>query len=147
MYAIVDKGTVPWQVWVLWIWSRAERSMQMQSVLLYKDVLLTDHCIQVCYSGEGYGSLASWVDVFRNAHDTCPNVHQLMDLLLSLPASGADREGGFRLTKVMSDWRSRLRYTMVTDWWLYSCTVLQLLTLTPHHLPLDGKGPANAGYL
>ena len=41
---------------------------------------------------------------------------QLVDLLLSLPASSADCERGFSLTKVIkSDWRSRLRNTMVTD--------------------------------
>ena len=57
-----------------------------------------------------------WVDVFRNAHDTCPNVFQLVDLLLSLPASSADCEQRFSLTKVIkSDWRSWLRDTMVTD--------------------------------
>ena len=43
-----------------------------------------------------------WVDVFWTAQDTCPNVLQLMDLLLSLPASSADCERGFSLTKVRS---------------------------------------------
>ena len=43
-----------------------------------------------------------WVDVFRTAQDTCPNVLQLVDLLLSLPASSADCERGFSLTKVIS---------------------------------------------
>ena len=54
--------------------------------------------------------------MFKNAQDSCPNVLQLVDLLLSLPASSADCERGFSLTKVIkSDWRSRLRDTMVTD--------------------------------
>ena len=45
-----------------------------------------------------------------------PAFIQLVDLLLSLPASSADCERGFSLTKVIkSDWRSRLRDTMVTD--------------------------------
>ncbi|KAL5496790.1 hypothetical protein EMCRGX_G013148 [Ephydatia muelleri] len=57
-----------------------------------------------------------WVDVFKKAQDSCPNVLQLVDLLLSLPASSADCERGFSLTKVIkSVWRSRLRDTMVTD--------------------------------
>ena len=38
---------------------------------------------------------------------------QLVDLLLSLPASSADCERGFSLAK--SDWRSRLRDTAVTN--------------------------------
>ena len=54
--------------------------------------------------------------MFKNAQDSCPNVLQLVDLLLSLPASSADCERGFSLTKVIkSDWRTRLRDTMVTD--------------------------------
>ena len=57
-----------------------------------------------------------WVDVFRTAQDSCLNVLQLVDLLLSLPASTADCEQEFSLTKVIkSDWRSRLRDTVVTD--------------------------------
>eukprot|EP00731_Ephydatia_muelleri_P025501 Em0017g584a len=57
-----------------------------------------------------------WVDVFKNAQDSCPNVLQLVDLLLSLPASSADCKQGISLTKVVkSDWRTRLRDTMVTD--------------------------------
>ncbi|KAL5514927.1 hypothetical protein EMCRGX_G000011 [Ephydatia muelleri] len=42
-----------------------------------------------------------WVDVFKNAQDSCPNVLQLVDLLPSLPASSADCEQGFSLTKVI----------------------------------------------
>ena len=54
--------------------------------------------------------------MFKNAQDLCPNVLQLVDLLPSLPASSADCEQGFSLTKdIKSDWRSRLRDTMVTD--------------------------------
>ena len=38
------------------------------------------------------------------------NVLQLIDLVLSLPASSADCERGFSLAKVIkSDWRSRLK--------------------------------------
>ena len=41
---------------------------------------------------------------------------QLIDLLLSLPASSADCERGLCLVKVIkSDWKSRLRGTVVTD--------------------------------
>ena len=41
---------------------------------------------------------------------------QLVDLLLSLPASSADCESCFSLAKVInSDWRSRLRDTAVTN--------------------------------
>ena len=54
--------------------------------------------------------------MFKNAQDSCPNVVQQVDLLPPLPASSADCEQGFSLTKVIkSDWRSRLRDTMVTD--------------------------------
>ena len=76
-----------------------------------------------------------WVDVFRTAQDTCPNVLQLMDLLLSLPASSADCERGFSLTKVIkSDWRSRLRDTMVTD----------LMTVQLHSPEIGDFDPASS---
>ena len=39
--------------------------------------------------------------MFKNAQDSCPNVLQLVDLLPSLPASSADCEQGFSLTKVI----------------------------------------------
>ena len=46
--AIVEKSKVPWQVRVIWAWSRADKqSMEMQSGLLYEDVILTDHCIEI----------------------------------------------------------------------------------------------------
>ena len=58
----------------------------------------------------------AWADVFKSAQSSCPNVLQLIDLLLSLPASSADCERGFSLTKVIkSDFRSRLRDTTVTN--------------------------------
>ena len=54
--------------------------------------------------------------MFKNAQNSCPNVLQLVDLLLSLPDSSADCERGFSLSKVIkSDWRSRLRDTAVTN--------------------------------
>ena len=57
-----------------------------------------------------------WTDVFKSAQYSCPNVLQLVDLLLSLPASSADCERGFSLVKVIkSDWRSRPRDTTVTN--------------------------------
>ena len=57
-----------------------------------------------------------WVDMFKNDQDSCPDVLQLIDLLLSLPASSADCKRGFCLVKVIkSDWKSRLRGTVVTD--------------------------------
>ena len=55
-------------------------------------------------------NMPEWVNVLRMVQDTCSNVLQLVDLLLSLPASSADCARGFSLTKVIkSDWRSRLR--------------------------------------
>eukprot|EP00731_Ephydatia_muelleri_P022417 Em0014g1008a len=76
-----------------------------------------------------------WVDVFRTAQDNCPNVLQLVDLLLSLPASSADCERGFSLTKVIkSDWRSRLRDTMVTD----------LMTVQLHSPEIGDFDPASS---
>ena len=58
----------------------------------------------------------AWADVFKSAQSSCPNVLQLIALLLSLPASSADCERGFSLTKVIkSDFRSRLRDTTVTN--------------------------------
>ena len=86
--------------------------------------------------------------MFKNAQDSCPNVLQLVDLLLSLPASSADCERGFSLTKVIkSDWRSRLRNTMVTDLMTIQLHSPEIATLIPHHPSLGGKGAANAGYL
>ncbi|KAL5496177.1 hypothetical protein EMCRGX_G012415 [Ephydatia muelleri] len=69
------------------------------------------------------------------AQDNCPNVLQLVDLLLSLPASSADCERGFSLTKVIkSDWRSRLRDTMVTD----------LMTVQLHSPEIGDFDPASS---
>eukprot|EP00731_Ephydatia_muelleri_P019715 Em0012g540a len=42
-----------------------------------------------------------WTDVFKNAQNSCPNVLQLVDLLLSLPDSSADCERGFSLSKAV----------------------------------------------
>ena len=39
--------------------------------------------------------------MFKNAQDSCPNVLQQVHLLPSLPASSADCEQGFSLTKVI----------------------------------------------
>ena len=63
------------------------------------------------------------------------NVLQLVDLLLSLPASSADCERGFSLTKVIkSDWRSRLRDTMATD----------LMTVQLHSPEIGDFDPASS---
>ena len=58
----------------------------------------------------------TWVGVNEVAKDVCPNVLHFVDLLLSLPASSADCERGFSLTKfIKSDWRSKLLDKKVTN--------------------------------
>ena len=46
----------------------------------------------------------------------CPDMLQLMDLVLTLPAHSADCKRGFSHAKlVKNDWRNKLRDTAVTD--------------------------------
>ena len=48
--------------------------------------------------------------------DQCPDMLQLIDLVLTLPAHSADCERGFSHAKlVKNDWRNKLRDTAVTD--------------------------------
>ncbi|KAL7387779.1 hypothetical protein ABVT39_000839, partial [Epinephelus coioides] len=48
--------------------------------------------------------------------DTCPNVLELIDLILTVPASTADCERGFNIMKVVkSDWRSSLKADTLSD--------------------------------
>eukprot|EP00731_Ephydatia_muelleri_P019526 Em0012g351a len=58
----------------------------------------------------------TWVGVNEVAKDVCPNVLHFVDLLLSLPASSADCERGFSLTKfITSDWRTPDGFDAVSD--------------------------------
>ena len=58
----------------------------------------------------------TWINVNEVAKDVCPNVLRFVNLLLLLPASSADCERGFSVTKLIkSDWRSKLHDKKVTD--------------------------------
>ncbi|XP_049892466.1 zinc finger protein 862-like isoform X2 [Epinephelus moara] len=58
----------------------------------------------------------TWEDVNRLHRDTCPNVLELIDLILTIPASTADCERGFNIMKVVkSDWRSSLKADTLSD--------------------------------
>uniref|UniRef100_A0A1A8GAA0 HAT C-terminal dimerisation domain-containing protein n=2 Tax=Nothobranchius korthausae TaxID=1143690 RepID=A0A1A8GAA0_9TELE len=51
----------------------------------------------------------TWCELNRRYFEECPNVLQLVDLLLTLPASTAECERGFNHMKMIkSDWRSSL---------------------------------------
>eukprot|EP00731_Ephydatia_muelleri_P002295 Em0001g2295a len=74
----------------------------------------------------------TWVGVNEVAKDVCPNVLHFVDLLLSLPASSADCERGFSLTKfIKSDWRSKLLDKKVTN----------LMTVKLNSPEIDGFDP------
>ncbi|KAL5506747.1 hypothetical protein EMCRGX_G008484 [Ephydatia muelleri] len=54
------------------------------------------HIIDDVFAAKVPPKESEWVDVFKNAQDSCPNVLQLVDLLLSLPASSANCERGIQ---------------------------------------------------
>ena len=58
----------------------------------------------------------TWINVNEVAKVVCPNVLRFVNLLLLLPASSADCERGFSVTKLIkSDWRSKLHDKKVTN--------------------------------
>ena len=84
--------------------------------------------------------------MFKRAQNSCPNVLQLVDLLLSLSASSADCERGFSLAKVIkSDWKSRLRDTTVTNLMAIQLHILIFCTLIPCQLSTGRNGNASVG--
>ncbi|KAK0134949.1 Zinc finger protein 862 [Merluccius polli] len=58
----------------------------------------------------------SWSEVNRKHGELCPDVLDLMDLVMSIPVSTADCERGFNTMKqVKTDWRSKLTSASLTD--------------------------------
>ena len=71
--------------------------------------------VLVCFRGVPLQSL-SWVELNDCHHDELPNVLELVDLVLALPASSAICEQGFSVMKrVKNDWRSKLGKEALND--------------------------------
>lgn len=58
----------------------------------------------------------TWSEVNRKLRGSCPDILDLVDLVLCMPASTADCERGFNAMKmVKSDWRSSLNCETLSD--------------------------------
>lgn len=79
------------------------------------------NCLQVhnayCLSHPATGTFEkTWPTVNRMLRHQCPDVLDLFDALLTIPATTADCERGFSVMKQMkSDWRSRLKGETLSD--------------------------------
>ncbi len=58
----------------------------------------------------------TWSEANRKLRGSCPDILDLVDLVLCMPASTADCERGFNVKKmVKSDWRSSLKCETLSD--------------------------------
>lgn len=74
-------------------------------------------CKSIMLSDPAAGTIEkTWPAVNRMLRHRCPDILDLFDALLTIPASTADCERGFSVLKqVKSDWRSRLKGESLSD--------------------------------
>ena len=71
---------------------------------------------EALFSCKDHPSSSDWPSINKRHRDQYPNILNLIDIILTLPASTADCERGFNFMKMIkSDWRSKLRADRLTD--------------------------------
>ncbi|XP_014671516.1 PREDICTED: zinc finger protein 862-like [Priapulus caudatus] len=77
----------------------------------------------------------SWEDINNRLGERCPNILQVIDLVLSLPAGSSECERGFSHMKATkSQYRNRMRSTTMT----------MLLTIKMHSAEIQKYDPSSA---